>query len=84
MFTPRQSFQKIWCANIFGVTYVDSTMGVLEDPGNLTNGLPESHLGQGGVKFIVRISENYNLCHANLNTTIKSLCFIIFHSSLIL
>ena len=29
--------------------------------------------GQGGVKFIVRISENYNLCHANLNTTIKGL-----------
>ena len=40
--------------------------------------------GQGGVKFIVRISENYTLCHANLNTTIKGLCFIIFHSSLIL
>ena len=39
---------------------------------------------QGGVKFIVRISENYTLCHANLNTTIKGLCFIIFHSSLIL
>jgi hypothetical protein len=38
--------------------------------------------GQGGVKFIV-ISENYILCHANLNTTIKDLCFIIFHSSLI-
>ena len=29
--------------------------------------------GQGGVKFIVRISENCNLCHANLNTTIKGL-----------
>jgi hypothetical protein len=29
--------------------------------------------GQGGMKFIVRISENYNLCHANLNTTIKGL-----------
>ena len=57
---------------------------VLEDPGDLTNGCPESHRGQGGVKFIVRISENYTLCHANLNTTIKSLCFIIFHSSLIL
>ena len=42
------------------------------------------HRGQGGVKFIVRISENYTLCHANLNTTIKGLCFIIFHSSLIL
>jgi hypothetical protein len=42
--------------------------------------------GQGGVKFIVRIliSKNYTLCHANLNTTIKGLCFIIFHSSLIL
>jgi hypothetical protein len=40
--------------------------------------------GQGGVKFIVRISENYTLCNANLNTTIKGLCFIIFHSSLIL
>jgi hypothetical protein len=39
--------------------------------------------GQGGVKFIVRISENYTLWHANLNTTIKGLCFIIFHSSLI-
>jgi hypothetical protein len=42
------------------------------------------HRGQGGVKFIVRISENYTLCHANLNTTILGLCFIIFHSSLIL
>jgi hypothetical protein len=30
-------------------------------------------VGQGGVKFIVRISENYNLCHANLNTTIEGL-----------
>jgi hypothetical protein len=40
--------------------------------------------GQGGVKFIVRISEKNTLCHANLNTTIKGLCFIIFHSSLIL
>jgi hypothetical protein len=29
--------------------------------------------GQGGVKFIVRISENYNLCHANLSTTIEGL-----------
>ena len=81
---------------------------VLEDPGDLTNGCPESHpqilrqqnlvsgkacgradrilrhRGQGGVKCIVRISENYTLCHANLNTTIKGLCFIIFHSSLIL
>ena len=80
---------------------------VLEDPGDLTNGCPESHpqilrqqnlvsgthvgadcilcpRGQCGVKFIVRISEHYTLCHANLNTTIKRLCFIIFHSSLIL
>ena len=80
---------------------------VLEDPGDLTNGCPESHpqilrqqnlvsgthvgadrilrpRGQGGVKFIVRISESHTLCHANLNTTIKGLCFIIFHSSLIL
>jgi hypothetical protein len=39
---------------------------VLEDPGDLTNDCPESHpRGQGGVKFIVRISENYTLCHAN-------------------
>ena len=68
---------------------------VLEDPGDLTNGCPESHpqilrqqnlvsgthvgadrifrpCGQGGVKFIVRISENYTLCHANLNTTTRS------------
>ena len=29
--------------------------------------------GQGGVKFIVRISENYNLCRANLSTTIEGL-----------
>ena len=80
---------------------------VSEDPGDLTNGCPESHpqilrqqnlvsgmhvgagrilrpRGQGGVKFIVRISESFTLCHANLNTTIKGLCFIIFHSSLIL
>jgi hypothetical protein len=28
---------------------------------------------QGGVKFIVRISENYNLRHANLNTIIEGL-----------
>jgi hypothetical protein len=33
--------------------------------------------GQGGVKFIVRISENYNLWHANLNTTIKVYDFIV-------
>jgi hypothetical protein len=29
--------------------------------------------GQGGVKFIITISENCNQCHANLNTTIKGL-----------
>jgi hypothetical protein len=28
-------------------------------------------------------NKNHTLCHANLNTTIKGLCFIIFHSSLI-
>ena len=28
---------------------------------------------QGGVTFIVRISENYNLCHANLSKTIEGL-----------
>jgi hypothetical protein len=45
-----------------------------KDPGDLTNGCPESHpqilrqqnlvsgmQGQGGVKFIVRIGENYNV-----------------------
>ena len=59
---------------------------VAKDPGDLTNGCSESHpqilrqqnlvsgtQGQGGVKFIVRISENYNLCRANLSTTIEGL-----------
>jgi hypothetical protein len=33
--------------------------------------------GQGGVKFIVRISENYTLCHANLNTTITVKVYVL-------